>query len=759
MFTQRQITRILPQAVDALVQGDPEDARAWAHELRLSPAQRGHDIRAGDICSETLRLLNSEAKEGRQHARELLTDMLLDPVNIDASGEMISDLVKTWREDLVASLQAIEGVEEVATRGSLIEMTPANNQRQQAQSHLQRVLENELEHADWLVTLITSRAALYRADLEEIVVALSDFCNQRSDCSLVLTGHPTELRTRIGPLKLSIIQEDEFLVEILNAIEDHLDSLSREDLPEPLIDLVEQHILYPSEAPAYFERLASLVLETESLRSTYPESATLSKEELTAEIKSRAERLMRIIERESHVLYERATYKPQRCASLARISSYFSSTETQLAKMLAQTSEQLSFFISDKDTHRAHLERFRDQLYDIGGTGVSTWRLHQPHVFTLFIAGDDTLTGEDLLLIFKVCLAEYEEPDQLEDFEPDLCKDEFDRDQFEALSAEDTEQQIDVGELAGTHGLVSEGDENDEPLEFTVTALRPQGGELLSEGEQLAIWFSRLHSACVPLASNTPYHHHDRQSDWNYYGLSQVRCDKLFRPLFNLIEARYPHAWKLLPHESREALSLMDISDMSPLRQVLDLLGMFEEHYPDVTQFTPSQRQAVRAWIQSYRAWCDAPTMDILFSIPLWTRASKLFRSDQRTDWEVSQREDLLDDHDAFSSPSFFRPELHLLLHATTERGMNTLIELLEDGLVFLDGVSEAFVACLNTIPSDEIKKRIHHRAAPTLKLGGISSFWKPIPEETSRASLLALRTHFGTIWVDIHRSYKRGLL
>jgi hypothetical protein len=125
----------------------------------------------------------------------------------------------------------------------------------------------------------------------------------------------------------------------------------------------------------------------------------------------------------------------------------------------------------------------------------------------------------------------------------------------------------------------------------------------------------------------------------------------------------------------------------------------------------------------------------------------------------VSQREDLLDDHDAFSSTSFFRPELHLLLHSTTERGMNTLIELLEDGLVFLDGISEAFVACLNTIPADEIKKRIHHRAAPTLKAGGISSFWEPIPEETSRASLLALRTHFGTIWIDIDRSYKRGLL
>jgi hypothetical protein len=90
---------------------------------------------------------------------------------------------------------------------------------------------------------------------------------------------------------------------------------------------------------------------------------------------------------------------------------------------------------------------------------------------------------------------------------------------------------------------------------------------------------------------------------------------------------------------------------------------------------------------------------------------------------------------------------------------METMIELLDEGIVFLDGVSEAFVACLNTIPTAELKKRIAHRIKPALRAGSLSSFWEPIPERMARESILALRTHFGSIWVDIHRSFTRGLL
>ncbi len=768
VFTDRQIARILPKAVDALVDGDPDEARTWAEELEISSARRDPEILSGEICSETLRLLNSEAKEGRLHARQIITDALLNPVNIDESGEMIASLLRTWREDLVATLRTIEGIDQVALRGDAIDIIPNKNQSGFALERIEQFVEHELEHADWLMTVITSRAALYRADLEEIVVTLSDFCAQRSDCSLLLNAPSSKLAQRIGPLKLSTINEDEFLVEILSAIEGHLGALSQEYLPAAVTDIVERQLLYPSEAPVYYEQLARLVLESDALRSTYPESETLNSDELSAEIKSRAERLMRIIERESLVLYERATYKAQRCATLARISSYGSSTQTQLAKMVAQTSEELRFFVSSEEAHRRHLESFRDRLHELGGTDASAWRIDRPHVFMLFIPGEDTIRGDDLALVCKVCMAEYEEPDPEEDFDEESVDDTGFGGEYESEYGDEIDDELTELEGAEPLGYIGNEDDFDEPLEFHLIPLRPRGGDLLTEGERLAIWFARLEAALTSLSSEKLHSEKDtggplggdhENTEWRYYGMSQRRCERLFRPFFDLIETRYPLVWKLLPQESREQLSLIDISTMSPLRQVTDLFELLEEYYPDLTEFTPAQNKALQKWMSSYTMLWDAPTMDALLSIPMWGRASKLFKVGRDREWQVSQREDLLDEHQAFLSSHFFSPELHLLLHAASERGMETMNELLRDGLVFLDGVSEAFVACLNTIPADELKERIHHRAKPALKEGSLSSFWEPIPHQHARDSLVALRTHFGSIWIDIHRSYTRGLL
>jgi hypothetical protein len=768
VFIERQISRILPRAVEALVTADPDEARSFAEELKIPTGPIEDASRTGQLCAETIRLLNSEAKEGRQQARKILTHVLLNPVNIDESGEMIDSLLRTWREDLITTLRGIEGVEQVSLRGTSIEIAAAREQRHLVRPRVEKILQNELEHADWLVSAVTSRAALYRADLEEIVVALSDFCKQRSECSILLGGHSSRGSNRIGPLILSTLDEDDFLVEILEAIEGHLGALSREELPEPVTDIVERQILHPSEAPVYYEQLARLVLRSESLRATYPESEALSEEELTAEIKSRAERLMRIIERESLVLYERATYHSQRCASLARISPYASSTEAQLAKMVSQTGEELRFFVRDGETHRAHLERFRDRLYDLGGAEVDTWMIDRPHVFTLYIPGEDTITQEDLVLAFRVCMAEYEEPD----FEDEMDYD--DGEDYDSAIEETLEEEIydapveDTKDQDEPTSLYDEADSLGEPLEFSVVALRPRGGDLLGDGERLALWFARLESKYAPLLSesSTPEAlkgaqaaSADEDSTWRYYGLSQARCEQLFRPFFNLIASRYPHVWNLLPAESREALTLMEISDFSPIRQAIDVLEMCEEYYDDITEFSPAEREAVQAWLRSYGEWCEAPTMDILYCLPAWQRASNLFKVGSEGGWRISQREDLLDEHRSFISHNLFAPELHLLLHSASERGMETMIELLDEGIVFLDGVSEAFVACLNTIPTAELKKRIAHRIKPALRAGSLSSFWEPIPERMARESILALRTHFGSIWVDIHRSFTRGLL
>jgi hypothetical protein len=767
VFANKQISRILPQTVEALVAGDPDEARTWADELEISSAKNRQELSSRDLCDETLRLLNSEAQAGRLQARTILTQMLLNPVNIDESGEMVSSLLKTWREDLISSLRDGAGIKEIVLRGDAIEIIPEKGQRDTVLRHVTQVVASELEHADWLVSLITSRAALYRADLEEIVVALSDFCAQRSECSILLRGEPPPFLKRLGPHKLSMIEEDEFLVEILEAIEGHLGDLSRERLPESVTDIVEQQILYPSEAPINYERLASLVLETEPLRATYPESETLSKEELTDEIKSRAERLMRIIERESFVLYERATYKDKRCAALARISPYCSSTEAQLAKMVAETRDKLSFFARDEDALRFHVERFRDNLYELGGKLVDTWRIRHPQVFTLFIPGEDTQKGEDLLCVCRVCMTEYEEPDIALEM------------MSEALSSEDVDHASGLPFEEEADDSPNEYDEADyldeetnlgEPLTFSLSVLRPLEGDLLSEGEKLALWLARLEEAYTPLSTEacesrqgereeSEEHSEVSASQWRYYGLSHTRCERLFRPYFSFIANRYGHAWSILPPESQEERSLIDIAFMSPLQQMIDVLELIEEHNIEVAQLTETQRENVRDWLRSYAEWWDAPTTDLLFSVPLWTRAAKLLKECDQSPWVVEEREELLDTHLAFLDNRLFSPEIHLLLQSTSERGMNTLLELLEDGLIFVDGVSEAFVACINTIPAAELKKRIHHRAKPALKKGVLSSFWEPIGDEYARESQLALRTHFGSMWVDIHRSFTRGLL
>ena len=746
MFTERQIARILPRAVDAIVTSDPDEARTYAEELNIQAVPPDEHSRSRLLCTETLRLLSSEAKEGRLHARQIITQVLLNPANLDESGEMIRSLLSTWREDLVTTLRSVDGIERVSLHGNAIEVTPLSAARGPALKRVKEFVENESEHTDWLLTVITSRAALYRADLEEIAMALSDFCGQRAECAILVRKPSSEFSKRLGPKPLSTIDEDDFLVEILDGIENHFRALSRERLPDPVTDIVERQILFPSEAPVYYEQLARLVLENEALRSTYPESESLSAAELTAEIKDRAERLMRIIERESRVLYERATYPSQRCATLAQVSPYASSTEAQLARIVDETRDELRFFISDDECHRLHLERFRDQLHELGGSDPETWRIDRPHVLTLYIPGEDTITGEDLVLVFRLCLEDYEEP------EDDVELDSDEGDVFEGDERSSFEDQPELGE----------------PLAFSSIALRPQDGDLLTEGEQLALWLARLQSTFTPLSAESHDSDTDEQFDpnqtdetsaWRYYGLSQTRCEELFRPFFKIIATRYQHAWKLLPKDSRDEGTLLDLCISSPLRQTTDLLALCEEFYPDVVRFSSAQSQTVEAWLRSYSEWNEPFTMDLLLSLPLWTRASKLFQAGNDSVWRTREREDILDEHADFLSLQLFAPEIHLLLHAASERGMKTMLDLLEDGLVCIDGVSEAFVACLNTIPAPELKERILHRMKPALKEGSLSSFWEPIPDEVARESLLALRTHFGSIWADIHRSYARGLL
>jgi hypothetical protein len=748
VFTERQIARILPRALDAIVTSDPDEARTYAEELKIQTITPTEDSRSRLLCAETLRLLSSEAKEGRLHARQIIRQVLLNPANLDESGEMIRSLLKTWREDLVTTLRSVEGIERVSLRGNAIEVTPLSAVREPALKRVKEIIQNETEHTDWLLTVITSRAALYRADLEEIVVALSDFCGQRAECAILLGDPLSKFSKRLGPQPLSTIDEDDFLDEILNGIEDHFRALSREQLPDPVTDIVERQILYPSEAPVYYEQLARLVVENEALRSTYPESESLSAEELSAEIKERAERLMRIIERESRVLYERATYPSQRCAALAHVSPYASSTEAQLARIVAETSDELGFFISDDEAHRLHLERFRDQLHELGGSDPDAWSIDRPHVFTLFIPREDTINGEDLVLVFRLCLKDFEEPE--DDFEFDAEEE----DVFEGEQRSSFEEQPELGE----------------PLEFQITCLRPQVGDLLAEGEQLALWLARIQSKLTLLSEKSPDSSSDNEDTldadiseeteaWRYYGLSQARCEELFRPFFRLIATRYPHAWSLIPEDSRGEMTLLDLSVSSPFRQMTDLLQLCEEFYPDIVQFSQTQRDTVQAWLRSYNEWSEPFTMDLLLSLPIWTRASKLFKAGNDSVWRICERESLLEEHEAFLSSKLFSPELHLLLHTASERGMRSMLELLEDGLVCIDGVSEAFVACLNTIPAHELRRRIFHRAKPALEDDSVSSFWEPIPTEHARSSLLALRTHFGGVWADIHRSFTRGLL
>lgn len=748
MFTDRQIARILPRAVDALVTSDPDEARTFAEKLNIQAARLPEYSPSRLLCAETLRLLSSEAKEGRAHARKIITQVLLNPANIDESGKMIRSLLSTWREDLVFTLRSVEGIERVSPRGNAIEVTPLSAVRGPALKRVKEIIQNEAEHTDWLLTVITSRAALYRADLEEIVVALSDFCRQRAECAILLRETSSKFSKRLGPQPLSTIDEDDFLDEILNGIEDHFRALSREQLPDPVTDIVERQILYPSEAPVYYEQLARLVVENEALRSTYPESESLSAEELSAEIKERAERLMRIIERESRVLYERATYPSQRCAALAHVSPDASSTEAQLARIVAETSDELTFFISDDEVCRLHLERFRDQLHELGGRAPDAWSIDRPYVLTLFIPREDTKNGEDLVLVFRVFLKDFEEPQ--DDFEFDAEED----DVFEGEQRSSFEEQPELGE----------------PLEFHVTALRPQAGDLLAEAEQFALWLARIQSKLTPLSERSPNSSSDTEDTldadiseeteaWRYYGLSQARCEQLFRPFFRLIATRYPHAWSLIPEDSRAEMTLLDLWVSSPFRQMTDLLQLCEEFYPDIVQFSQTQRDTVQAWLRSYNEWNEPFTMDLLLSLPLWTRASKLFKAGNDNVWRISERERLLKEHEAFLSSHLFSPELHLLLHSVSERGMRSMLELLEDGLVCIDGVSEAFVACLNTIPAHELRRRIFHRAKPALQDDSLSAFWEPIPRDDMRASALALRTHFGNVWVDIYRSFTRGLL
>jgi hypothetical protein len=233
----------------------------------------------------------------------------------------------------------------------------------------------------------------------------------------------------------------------------------------------------------------------------------------------------------------------------------------------------------------------------------------------------------------------------------------------------------------------------------------------------------------------------------------------MFCRFFNFIASRYPHVWRVLPEESRETPTLIEISDFSPLRQMINVLDLCEEYYDDTAARTTAESEKVQQWLHSYREWCEAPTTDLLLTLPIWTRARKLFKVENESAWRLSQREDLLDEHESFVSPQLFSPELHLLLHSLSDRGMATMLELLEDGLVCLNGVSEVFVGCVNTMPAPELKKRILHRARTALKGGSLSSFWEPIPEANWRESRLALRTHFGSIWLDIHRSFTRELL
>ncbi len=749
-FSTLQFARFLPDGLKAVAETDEHRTLSLASTLGVQRSSTNPEETALALMEGTLRQLNSSSRADREEARQIITDIILNPANIDESGRMISTLISSWRHDLVAAATTIERVEEISANGPAIQLWVQNTPPKEIIPLIREILRAEHEHTDWLVSLVVARASLFRADLEEIVVGLRDFCRGRSHTSFVLTGdlfpHASELRTK----HLHLPREDDFLREVMAAMEKNFRMLSDERLPEGVRDIVEQQILYPVDTQAYYEQLADLILDREEVSGIAPPTEIPSHETLVEAIKERARHVMRTVELESLVFFDRATHSPERCVPLDKISPYTGSIEVQCAQIEARFREEAQIVVLPDDALERLVTQLRSELLQLQED--KNWKVLRPHLFTLYYEGQRRSFEQPAGFIIQIApgKAPVENSQEVSSY-PDR-----------ANAKSQTEGELNDAPTA-------------RPLEMYMTIIRPNSRDLLTDMEALAKWLSQLESQLNPLsadddARNTRFNNPanpvpfdvspDEDNEiHNYFGLSYEQCNESFRPFFALLKERYQAAWELLPKLAQESPQLINVADFTPIQQSMDILSIMDDHETTIRKLPEGGRQRVRQWLELYSSSNEAGTAELLLTAPLWKGASVVAAISEARSWHIEDREELLEQYNQLISPALYAPEAHLILAALNDHGAKTLTKLLEDGLVYLDGFSSAAAGCCNKMPIEELEQRILHRARNIVNAKGRGSLWHLLDPELARQSSVALQFQAAPIWIDIYRSYQRGIL
>jgi hypothetical protein len=763
VFAADTMRRALPRLLEATAQALLAEEFPGSGDVDVSAVHAA--LQHEQLCDVALDRLGAQGVEDRSAARSALRIIFLSEPALEPVGDLISNLLASWRSDLVSTLQATGDFANVRIEGCAVVATPTQESQRRARGVVEEVVRVEHEHSDWLVDLLITRAVAFRHDLNEVATGLWEFSQERAATVIRLEGHigPDDFRVRLK--RLSLKDELRFLNELQEAVKRDLKRLAQEPLTPEVAAVVQEQVFTPLRFPKHAETLSRIPIHSECLPCELPDAEQMSSAELVKDVRLRADAIMQSSALEARVFHERATSTRKRCIAVADVPPLGASRLLEFTRIISSLAEDINPIVKDEAIRERVLLQLTDCLRQRGLNDPTIFS--SPMVLSSYIDPEETVGNVPYLVLLGIAPQSGEAPsEEAEDAESSADPDESDAGAVDEVSA---------GFLLSIP--------NDQPLSFQIALLRgAEKADLLLEAEKLMQWFSVFEATLRESANHedntSTYAASDtsiEEREWKYYGLSHSDCDELCRDFLEIVADSHPEVWELLPESARLAPTICDISIYSPLQQCFDVAACVNRMADNIEGLSADERENVRRWLVAFE---DAespgekiPTVEFLLSIEHWKTAAECYLHPTDDLGEHSANE--LDEdfgvedfipavlNDDMVGKRFYRAHEHLLMNSLTQQGRVTLRELLQTGHIFLEGVSTECIKCLNEVPARVLQREIATRAE-TESLGGRDargSAWYESPHQQDYSTCLALSSTYSSMWAEVLEKYrnKRG--
>jgi hypothetical protein len=766
-FGQTTFHKIIAPFLEATFK-QPDDgghSLVFLQELGINEIFEGREPSAEVVAQEAFQQLTCAPPLGRQSAQDSLTRLVTSPKHIEQdAAKIIEALIASWRADLCEALRQHFPLAQMSESGKCLTIRLSRDMPRNIDGIVSALREAEYERADWTLRLIAARSCSYRRDLAQAKNQLRKIYGERLGTSIKIIDSTGEDVREFELKRISLAPERRFLSELEARTAAQQAALQELRLPPGISDFVGTQLLNSALHEDAIGELKQLQVPEASLQLSPRALQDGTPAEYVEIAKKQAAELMQRGAAEARVFLERASFRPQRCVSLAAAPQDELTMELQVAQIAGDVRSELVRIVRDSRIADRLASRLLCELN--AHILESTDPFAYPWLSSYNIEGADAKDGQGRIIILAVCPLLRERP---------WYSSESDDSYYQPLATLKSEVAI----LADRpdRSFLDDGSVLMRWLgSFNRFLKHEPTDDRLTEEEEIA----NNQAGGVACFDGT------KGSSWRYYGLTHEKAEEAFNsPLngptdcatdyqcsfFDLLSERYSAVWQLLPADNFYSATIAPIEQHPPLTAAIQTFQILERHYGSLQLLSEDQQGRLKKWLECYQQWADASTIELLLALPSWRLAADLCLQDRAilmAEEDVNGEGDEEDygwsidtarSNEKLFGRDFSNEQHHILQSALEPEAVQSVNQLLSTGHIYFDRLSAECIVCLNERSHAQIKEAIISLVedALALKTKRIPQDWFDLREQNAKSSALALRSSAGRMWaVILERSAPR---